>query len=391
MRPVLSSPFAARSRRRAAPVRRGRAPALGLFAAALLVAGCSEAPDPLASREPVAIMDRQGHAEPMVAGTIEIPKGWSTEGGILWNPVDCALNSVQTRWRATSPDGRYAVEMMPGLDWQVRGMTLQLHPCPTTPMNSARDYLVVIAGQLRPGAQVVAYRDRPDLAAKVVLQAPPPGSPPSRQWADAGELMLSYGLGDTPMRETLTASLRFSEMNAGGRPFRAAYTAGALAVRGPDKAIDAGFAEQVRESLKIDDRWAQATTQQIGRMIAAFDARQKREIATWHAQQMAAINARGAADRARIRSQTMAEIGRINAQGWASRQDSLDRMHRDNIDTIREVNRYHDPVAGRTVELSSHQDHGWRLDNGSHLSTNDPNFDPGALFGIGGQEMQRVR
>ena len=65
-------------------------------------------------------------------------------------------------------------------------------------------------------------------------------------------------------------------------------------------------------------------------------------------------------------------------------------MHRDNVDTIREVNRYYDPTRDRPVELSSHYNHGWRLGDGTYVGTDDPNFDPGQ-FGVEGQELQRVR
>ena len=86
------------------------------------------------------------------------------------------------------------------------------------------------------------------------------------------------------------------------------------------------------------------------------------------------------ADRAAIRSQS---IRKINSSGWKSRQSSLDRMHRDNVDSIREVNRYNDPVAGGQVELSSHYNYGFRTNDGSYVATDDPNFK--------GQELQRAQ
>jgi hypothetical protein len=143
--------------------------------------------------------------------------------------------------------------------------------------------------------------------------------------------------------------------------------------------------------MRLDPAWLAETNAHLKQVSATHGARQRQRIQAWHENEMAAISARGAAQRAAIRSDTIREVGRINAEGYARRQESQDRMHRNNVDTLREINRYHDPGSNRQVELSSHQNHGWRLDNGAYVSTNNPNFDPQRDLGVGGQEMKRVK
>ena len=75
---------------------------------------------------------------------------------------------------------------------------------------------------------------------------------------------------------------------------------------------------------------------------------------------------------------------------YAARDAASDRTHQATIDSIRGVERYHDP-AGHTVQLDDTWNHAWSLDNGTYLLVDDPNFNPAVTLGVNGQELQRAR
>jgi hypothetical protein len=190
------------------------------------------------------------------------------------------------------------------------------------------------------------------------------------------------------VRESLVALANFTEVVVQGmRPSRMGLVPAVFVVRSTDGQDNSALGERVRKSLKVDKAWQEQLLAYERETVNRISAQQRAQIDRWHNQRMAEISAKGAADRAAIRSQTVRDIAEINAAGWKSRQQSLDRMHRDNVDTVREVNRYNDPANNRQVELSSHYNHGFRTSDGRYVATDNPNFNPGA----GGQELQRVR
>ncbi|MCC7258628.1 MAG: hypothetical protein IT486_09660, partial [Gammaproteobacteria bacterium] len=85
---------------------------------------------------------------------------------------------------------------------------------------------------------------------------------------------------------------------------------------------------------------------------------------------------------------------RINAaeqQMAAQNAATQDRMHKDTVRTIREVQGYRDPRSGGVVELPQHYDHAWQLRDGSYVLTDDPDFDPRRDVGVAGEKLQRTR
>lgn len=361
------------------------------------VAEVSAPPPPPTPRgdAPAAVVDfvripivDTGFGAPVNAFFAEIPADWQSRGGVVWNrSTPCLANQMRVEWGASAPDGRRGVEILPGFSWQVAGWQVALNPCPVAPIESAQGYLQGLVASLYPGATVVDYRDRPDVVAESEATASPPMQG-IRSLKQAGEIAIRYPISDRIVHETLAAMVTFTEASVPGmRPSRMGLVSGVYVVRAVEGEDMAETGERIRKSLKADPAWAEQIGAYGRETAARMGAEQRAQIDQWHARRMAEISAKGAADRAAIRAQTTREIGEINAAGWKSRQDSLDRMHRDRVDTIREVNRYQDPVAGRQVELSSHYAYGYRTGSGQYVATDDPNFDPGA----NGQQMQQVR
>ncbi len=334
----------------------------------------------------VPIVD-PGLGAPRTALTVEIPASWKPYGGIQWNRgVACITNQHRIEWGAASPDGTHAVELLPAFAWQVSGWHQQMNPCPVAPIGSVREYLQAVVGQMYPDAKFVGYRERADLLDEAGGARPQSTMPNMQLFNDAGEVTIAYASNGREMRESLTALAQFSEVASQGMRSRMGTVRNILVVRAPADDFDPGIAERVRRSIRTDPQWAQAFIAYGKNYVDNQGAQQSAQIARWHSQRMAEIDARGAADRAAIRTSTIREVGEINAAGWKARQESQDRMHRNRVDTIREVQRYQDPSGNRQVELSSHYNYGWKTDGGHYVASNDPNFDPGA----GGVEMKRA-
>src|SRR5690606_41422549 len=84
-------------------------------------------------------------------------------------------------------------------------LCLQLFPY-TTLFRSARAYLEWYAQRNRPGARVLDYRPRPDLAAPFASLAntTPMQGGEMRSWVEGGELLIGYTVRGKPVREALS-------------------------------------------------------------------------------------------------------------------------------------------------------------------------------------------
>jgi hypothetical protein len=326
------------------------------------------------------ILDEQGFGAPMIAVRAQIPGDWSTRGGVTWDRrPDCVANHQRLHWIATSPDNRQAIELMPGLTWQVQGTDIQMNPCPPLAIRSTQEFLQVIA-QRYPGARVISYRDRPELA------------PPSRQAENgaritggAGELLIAYqnsaNGGGAEIHELLTTSLMASELQGNVLVTSPVVYAYRVAGGEPDPAV----VDRFINTMKADPQWMAQVQQTSSALIAQVSERQRNGIATWHANQMARINAGGAADRAAIRAQTNREVAQIYSNTWNNSQATDERIQRRTLESIGGYNTYADPANGGVVRESIEQDRVLRTEDGRYISTNDPYLNP-----AGSEELERV-
>lgn len=337
------------------------------------------APARRTSRETVlvdtAIMDEHGFGGPMVAARARIPADWHTRGGVGWDRrSECVSNHLRLNWLAQSPDAREALEIMPGLAWQLLGTDIPMNPCPPLAIRDARDFLLTVA-QRYPGARALSFRERPELAPPVQAVNG------ARAYANVGELLIAYASPAGEVRELLIATLNVSELQGNvaiSVPLVMAYR---VMGRDPDPAFIDGFIN----SMKVDTRWQAVMQETSLRIINEISARQRQDIATWHAGEMARINARGAADRAAIRAQTQREVSQIYSNVWRQSQATDDRIHRRTLEAIGEYNTYADPASGGVVRESTDYNRVIRTQEGNYISTNDPYLNP-----AGSQELERI-
>lgn len=366
------------------------APAL-LLALASLGAAAAPALPPGALRVQVAeIVDARGFERPMRAATMLVPAGWQTQGEVLWpGNVGCG-RPYQPRLLAQAPDGRAAIALLPGEAWGASNLGVPpTSGCPVADIAGAEAYLKAWVQRHRPGAQWLDYRPRPDRSRPGPQQALPGGGA-IRSWVETGQALIAYAHQGQPQRETLAVTISFMHSRfpmVGRAPMQAIQgeSFGVLAWRAPAGELDFRQFDAVWQTLRSDPAWQariDAGMQQMAQDNAATQARISQIQAETSRETLAHIARRG-----EIRAQTQVEIAQIRNNTWQSTQSSHDRMHRDNVRTLREVEHYRNP-AGGTVELPNHYQHAWKLRDGSYVLTDSPAFDPGRDLGVAGEKLQ---
>jgi len=364
----------------------------GVFVEAKPTSPKSTAASASGAMQRVAINDPGGFEQPISALTLEVPAGWSTSGGVVWERgVECVSNNLGVAWSATSPDGRFGLSLLPRLTWQVSSATVvPMYPCPAAAMQSARAYLEAVVKNARPGARVLSYRERPDIVA-TRSQAVANALPGTRVWIEAGEILVGYPLQGVDMRESIVGAVTFSEISDPlvGRSLSASAE-DSLALRAPDGQLDFALLERIRTSARINPAWAEKVFAFSKAKITAISQRQAQDIQTWHARRMNEISTAGILERGRIRMDTIREVGRINNQIVANRDATTTTIHEGNVRAIQEVQPWRDPSTGQQVDLSIHYRHAWQLDDGRQFLTNDADFDPQRALGINGRRLEPV-
>jgi hypothetical protein len=294
----------------------------------------------------IEIMDPAGFGQPMIAATVDIPGGWRAEGGAGWNrTTNCVTNQLQLAWRAMSRDGDEAVEILPGFNWQVQGTEVGMNPCPAAPFASTRDFLQAVVQQKRPGARVLQYRDRPDLASATTSAA---GSA-AQVRQEAGQILIAYAHDGRDFRETLSTTVTFS--NLGGNVV--AGTGMVFAHRAPSGALDFALGERIAASMRPNRQWLDMMNRSGSGAIRQYSELQHSAIEDWNNREMARINARGAAERAAISANTLRDVAAINAETHADTVATNDHIEAQNLEAIGEYSRYRGTDGGE-VRSSIH-------------------------------------
>lgn len=345
------------------------------------------------------VIDPGGFGQPMPAYSLQIPANWQDQGSVQWASSGCTAPSPSLAWRARSADGRLAMEFIPRwASQQTTQFAAPLFPdCPVMPLNGIRDYLQWLAGQRRPGARVLDYRERPDLVARLQIPQLPDQSGlmvRMQMHGEAGEILVAWEENGQAMRESIVSMGTVIELIAdmamvGTQHARGLLTNGAMSLSAPDGQLDFDLLEQVRASIAMEPEW-RGRLERMQQAIAEDNQRTQAEIAR--------INARGSqvamqeiAKRGQIMANTRAEVAAINTGIWENRQVTDEHQRQRFSDTIREVQPYYDPVRGGAVEVDQNYRYLWRLSDGSYFQTNDPNFNPYQSLGMDGQQLQMIQ
>lgn len=342
-------------------------------------AGERQLPERAVRIERAAILDPSGQARPMVAATMFLPHGWRAQGGVEWGPQYACTYFIGLNWNATSPDGRSRLAWYPAASWEQNntGNPTPTRPgCTMQPFTDARGYLGKALELLFPGARMLDYRPRRDLArpAAPVTRAGPGGMQITHH-GDAGQLQFAFQQGGTEMRGVMTVGVSFETSQAptpGIGVLRMSYaTTDALFVAtAPAASFDAGLADALRGSFQLDPAWTQVLAD--------------------HVQKINRINLDGIMDRQRIWRANAQQMSQMINDSWQAGQRSGDRRALAFSQALRDVETYRDP-QGRATELNSGFAGAWRLDDGSYLMSRDPGFDPWRDAGLRGQRLEPQR
>lgn len=325
----------------------------------------------------VEIIDRNGFERPMTASTVLVPAGWPTRGGVVWNTQAlCGGAGYNVDFRATAPDGRAEVHFLPMENWQWNSMGAPaMSGCRQARIASIRQYLEDFVQRQRPGARVLDYRPRPDLAEPLqqLAQSSPMPMGDMRTWVEGGELLIAYDLNGVDTRETIANAAVFNLMRTDGMmgmPGTEVLTGSTLpgfAMRAPNGQLDFNLAETIRSSAEANPAWEQRIAK--------------------HNTAIARTNLEGARKRAQITARTNEEIRQMQADSWRRSNESSDYLAREGSEAIRGVETYTDRY-GETVELDNTYNNAWQLDDGDYIMTNDPDFNPYATFGQGAERLE---
>jgi hypothetical protein len=317
----------------------------------------------------------------MVAYTLFVPAGWRGQGEIEYPQDNCGL-SQKINWTATAPDGAGAIQIIPEDKWSTSNFPTPPDNCLHAPITSARQYLEWWVQRHRPGARVLDFRPRADLASPFQRIAQEGNG--MRSWGEGGEILIGYQQRGRPVRESISTAVFFIQtqipsMTGAPMEMLQGLTAPGFAMRMPEGTLDFKAAEALRQSIRSAPEWQTRMNQVMA---------ERSRIAMDHNRRMGEINRQGAADRSAIIANTARDINEIQMGTWQSRNQSMDRQQRETIEGIRGVETYNDPHYGGTVQLSNQYQHAWQLRDGSYLLTDDPNFDPARALNIQGTRLR---
>ncbi|HVF62462.1 MAG TPA: hypothetical protein VNE58_00510 [Casimicrobiaceae bacterium] len=340
----------------------------------------------------VEFIDHRGFDRPMLAATMLVPAAWRTQAGVEWKfGVPCA-SPYHFRLFAQSPDQSSAIELLPGESWGMSSFGPPAGGCAQGGFGNPREYLQAWVQQHRPGARWLDYRARPDRSREVLNQ--PMAGGYFKSWIETGEALIGYTQNGREMRETLAVTISFaaSRFNGvGGTPVQSltGQSMGILAWRAPQGQLDFRQFEAVWQTLRRAPEW-QSRIDAANQRMAQENADTQRRIGQIQAQ-MSRDTMNEIAKRGQIMAQTRADIAAIQNQTYNARDATTDRMQRDNVRTIREIETYREPRTGGVVELPNHYRHAWQLRDGSYFLTDSQAFDPVRDLGIGGDKLQVAR
>jgi hypothetical protein len=330
------------------------------------------------------IMDRRGFEKPLVAYTLFVPAGYRTEGEVEYAPLNSCGPAQRINWKASDPAGVGAIQIIPEEKWSAGNFPIPPDNCLHARVGGARPYLEWWVQRNRPGARILDYRSRPDLAEPFKRIAQEGNG--IRSWGDAGEILIAYQERGRPVRESISSAsfyilTQMPSVDGSQMELLQGSSAPGFAVRAPEGALDFKAAEALRQSIHSEPEWQ-------SRMMQTMNERNRIQMES--NRQIAETNRRAAADRSAIIANTARDINEIQMGTWQSRNESMDRTQRESIESIRGVETYNDPHYGGTVQLSNQYQHAWQLNDGSYILTDDPNFDPSRALNMQGQRLRRA-
>jgi hypothetical protein len=298
------------------------------------------------------------------------PTDWQVEGGLVWRAHPTMPAAVALRVR--DPKGLEQLECFPTVAFSWGGylgpgtmfppganyLGNEVQP----PLLDAIAYLKQrhlprVRGTVQ--ARVTRTESLPKLAdaARQAEAAAPPGGP--RMDFTAGRVRIEYELGGKPVEEDFYGVLNSIALPGGNMTIQIADKLYGL--RAPKGQLDQ--ATKLFETMIHSTRMNLAWFNRYAQLVQALTQAQMNQI-------------RAAGELSRYLSRTSSEISDMMRQTYEQRQASQDRINKNWSQYMRGVEEFHDPVAGRSVELPSGYPNAWVNGRGEYVVTDSLNFNP---------------
>lgn len=334
----------------------------------------------------VEIMDRQGFEHPMPAATALVPVGWRTEGGIVWNLGGCVPRT--TNWSATAPDSNQGIALLPSERWKWSSHPSNGGACPMAQITSIRAYLEELVRRMHPGARIIDFRNRPDLAQALqrINAVTPMPNGELRNWVEAGEVLVGYtNQNEVEIREAIATTVAFFLTRMGmldGSVLESldAQSVNTYAVHAPSGQLDFRAGELLRRTIQPAPEWAAR--------IANVDAADAKNTAATYAT-ITQVGVRESVKRLAMDAEASRYVADVNRAGWEFRNANNDDLQRKVTDTLVGVQAYVDPTGNTgEVKLDYGYKKAWRLDDGTYVLTDNLMFEPYKYTGQYGTQLQ---
>lgn len=359
--------------------------------------------------ERVRFLDEMGFEQPVEAFSALVPKGWKTEGGIVWKGLnECRGEMVSAQWRVTSPDAAIQYTVFPAHTWasasdpmmlQSMQMQAQQGGCEVgSPMDATTYIKQVMGARYLQGATITDVKENAEVAREMErMSAKTKAS--FEQWGGQAQVYpsavmarLRWADGSEGIALCAVINVESVSQNAytgGMQQLTNSHTTECSILRFPSARRDEAerVLATIKSSYRTNPKWDEALTGYFAQLqqqqdrshhvrMKALDD-QTAANTRGHQQRMADIQAQGTANTAR-HDQRMGAMDQ-QMRSWEQQQSSQDRQHTQFVKAIREVETWNDGSNGR-VELTSGYDHAWSRGDGSYVLTNSPNFDPSSVF-----------
>ncbi len=334
----------------------------------------------------VTCNDQQGIG--MEAFRLLIPATWEFEGGIHWLLNNPGMPAV-IAFRAYNPQGQEAFEVFPNIScyWTNNPMVRMTFPVgsfyfgnevrpPLQALQALQEMVIPrYRGQMA-GLQIIAQEHLPDLPK--ALQAGSPAAPSTPTEADGGRVRIHYPRASQEVEEDLFGVVEVNRMTMpvmlGTMDvifWMVEYLFSFRALAGQLDHLSDTFMGIVR-TFRLNPQW-------YGRYMQVSQYLIQNQI-----QQIQHVG-----QISRIISQTNNQISDMIMDSYNQRQATMDRLSNQFSQSIRGVDEYNDPFAGRGVELPGGYSHAWSNALGEYIVSDDPNFNPNIGSNATWEPMQR--
>lgn len=310
----------------------------------------------------------------MEAFRLLIPKGWMAEGRITWSP-NPAL-PAQARFRFYNPSGTEEFNLFPtqAYFWTNNQMFLTTNPpgslrfgtlvmSPIDVHTALTKVIIPQAGAGGGGVKIVEEKEVPELA----ILARGQQVQGVRSYAQGGKMRIQYQEKGKPVEEELYAAVSQFVTDLPGSAFSPPYF------------INYWYIDYVF-SFKAERNKLDSQAKVFQTMVYSFKVNPRWYAKVVNVREMMAQNIiQGIKAIGRIGDMVARAGSNLRAdqmRDWERRQQANDRIVQNFTDNIRGVERFHDPFAGKEVELPSGYGRAFANNLGEYIVTDSPSYNP---------------